>query len=53
VRWAHPENRGFLRALGGLEHAAAAIGETDEQRRCSEFLHQLDPDWDRVDLAAT
>jgi hypothetical protein len=44
VRWAHEENRGFLRGLAGLQHAAAAIGEADEQRRCAEFLHQLDPD---------
>lgn len=47
VRWAHPSNRGFLRALEGLRVKAAAIGETDEEERCSTFLHQLDPDWDR------
>lgn len=45
VRWTHPENRGFLRAVAGLEHSAAAIGEADEQQRCNEFLHQLDPGW--------
>jgi hypothetical protein len=49
VRWRHAENRGFLRALDGLRRAAAAIGEVDEERRCDEFLHQLDPAWDRVD----
>jgi hypothetical protein len=49
VRWAHPENRGFLRALSGLAHAASAIGERDEQDRCEEFLQQLDPAWDRRD----
>src|SRR3954465_10644573 len=45
VRWAHPENPGFLRALWGMEHAAGAIGETDEEERCRMFLHQLDPAW--------
>jgi hypothetical protein len=49
VRWRHAENRGFLRALDGLRRAAAAIGEVDEERRCDEFLHQLDPAWDRED----
>jgi Protein of unknown function (DUF3151) len=48
VRWVHPENQGFLRALHGLETSAAAIGETDEQERCALFLRQLDPDWDRT-----
>ena len=45
VRWAHETNRGFLRALDGLRAAAAAIGEHDEERRCAEFLRQLDPGW--------
>lgn len=45
VRWAHPTNRGFLRALGGLQRSAAEIGEHDEAERCALFLHQLDPDW--------
>jgi hypothetical protein len=49
VRWAHETNRGFLRALDGLRASAAAIGEADEERRCDEFLHQLEPDWDRHD----
>jgi hypothetical protein len=49
VRWRHETNRGFLRSLDGLRRAAAAIGETDEEARCDEFLHQLEPDWDRVD----
>lgn len=48
VRWRHETNRGFLRALDGLREKAAAIGETGEAERCDEFLHQLDPDWDRV-----
>ena len=49
VRWSHPGNRGFLRALDGLRRAAAAIGETEEEERCDQFLHQLDPEWDRRD----
>lgn len=47
VRWRHESNRGFLRSLDGLGRAAAEIGEADEAARCAEFLHQLDPDWDR------
>jgi hypothetical protein len=47
VRWRHESNRGFLRALDGLRRAAAAIGEGAEEERCDQFLHQLDPDWDR------
>ncbi len=42
VRWAHPENRGFLRSLGALQAAAEAIGEADEADRCRLFLRQLD-----------
>jgi hypothetical protein len=45
VRWAHEENRGFLRALAGLQAAAAEIGEDDEAERCALFLRQLDPGW--------
>jgi Protein of unknown function (DUF3151) len=45
VRWQHPQNRGFLRALDGLRAAAEAIGEADEAERCAVFLRQLDPDW--------
>ncbi len=48
VRWSHPENRGFLRALDGLGRAAAALGETDEVQRTGLFLRQLEPDWDRT-----
>ena len=47
VRWAHPSNQGFLRALDGLRAKAAAIGEHDEEERCRTFLLQLEPDWDR------
>ena len=49
VRWRHETNRGFLRSLDGLRRTAGAIGEVDEEARCDEFLHQLDPDWDRID----
>lgn len=45
VRWDHEPNRGFLRALHGLEEAAARIGEDDESERCALFLRQLDPTW--------
>lgn len=47
VRWAHPSNRGFLRALGGLQRVAGRIGEIDEAERTALFLVQLDPDWPR------
>jgi hypothetical protein len=43
VRWRHETNRGFLRALQGLQRQAAAIGERDEADRCAQFLTQLDP----------
>jgi hypothetical protein len=48
VRWRHPTNRGFLRALDQLRLRAEAIGEIDEEDRCALFLRQLDPDWARV-----
>jgi hypothetical protein len=43
VRWTAESNRGFLRALRGLQQSAAAIAETDEAERCATFLAQLDP----------
>ena len=49
VRWAHPENQGFLRAVDGLRASAAEIGEADEEERCAVFLQQLDPDWPPAD----
>jgi hypothetical protein len=49
VRWSHETNRGFLRALDGLRTRAAEIGEADEEARCAEFLHQLEPGWARID----
>jgi Protein of unknown function (DUF3151) len=51
VRWEHPGNRGFLRALAGLQRTAAEIGEDDEAERCALFLRQLDPAWPPADLA--
>jgi len=45
VGWGHEPNRGFLRALAGLQRAAAEIGEADEADRCALFLRQLDPSW--------
>lgn len=50
VRWQHPTNRGFLRALHGLEVTARAIGEQDEADRCGGFLRQLDPSWPPEEL---
>lgn len=50
VRWEHEVNRGFLRALAGLQATAAVIGETEEAERCAMFLRQLDPAWPPSDL---
>jgi hypothetical protein len=50
VRWRFETNRGFLRALAGLQRTAAAIGERDEAERCAQFLSQLDPTWPPADL---
>ncbi len=47
VRWTHVTNRGFLRAVDGLRNAAGHIGEAAEEARCTEFLAQLDPDFQR------
>jgi hypothetical protein len=43
VPWSHEPNQGFLRSLGALQKAAAAIGETDEAERCRVFLTDSDP----------
>jgi len=51
VRWEHEGNRGFLRALAGLQRTAGAIGEVDEAERCGLFLRQLDPGWPPAELA--
>jgi hypothetical protein len=50
VRWEHPTNRGFLRALHGLHVAATEIGEADEAERTAVFLRQLDPTWPPSEL---
>lgn len=50
VRWQHESNRGFLRALAGLQRTANKIAEGDEDVRCHQFLMQLDPSWPPVDL---
>lgn len=42
VPWSHEPNRGVLRALYALRRAAAAIGETGEVDRLTEFLHGAD-----------
>jgi hypothetical protein len=36
-------NQGFLRALGALHRAAAAIGEADEAQRTLDLLADSDP----------
>jgi hypothetical protein len=38
VPWEHEPNQGFLRALAALSKAAGAIGETEEELRCAQFL---------------
>ncbi len=43
VPWEHEPNRGFLRCLHALARAAAAINETDEAARCSQFLADSSP----------
>jgi hypothetical protein len=43
VPWSHAPNRGFLRCVTALAAAAEAIGETDEQERCTALLRDCDP----------
>jgi hypothetical protein len=43
VPWSHEPNQGFLRCLHQLSLAAAAIGESDEAARCTQFLRDCDP----------
>jgi hypothetical protein len=52
VRWRHQSNRGFLRALAGLQNAAERIDEQDEAERCAHFLRQCDPEWPPADVGA-
>lgn len=42
VPWSHEPNRGVLRALYALRRGAAAIGETQEVERLTEFLNGAD-----------
>ncbi|PPK97923.1 uncharacterized protein DUF3151 [Kineococcus xinjiangensis] len=48
VPWSHEPNRGFLRALAVLGHAAGAIREEEEAARCRTFLADCDPEAARV-----
>ena len=43
VPWSHEGNRGFLRCVTVLAKAAEAIGEVDEQERCTQLLRDCDP----------
>jgi hypothetical protein len=43
VPWSHEPNRGFLRCVTELAKAAEAIGEYDEQERCTQLLRDCDP----------
>jgi hypothetical protein len=43
VPWSHAPNRGFLRCVTALAAAAEAIGEVDEQERCTLLLRDCDP----------
>lgn len=43
VPWSHEPNQGFLRSLAALGRAAGAIGETEEETRCAQFLRDCDP----------
>lgn len=44
VPWSHEPNRGFLTSLALLAQAAGAIGETDEEQRCADFLRDSSPE---------
>lgn len=44
VPWEHEPNRGFLRSLAALARAARAIGESEEEARCTEFLRDSSPE---------
>jgi hypothetical protein len=43
VPHSHEPNRGTLRAIRGLMLASAALGESDEARRCRKLLLDSDP----------
>jgi hypothetical protein len=44
VPWSHEPNRGWLRCLHALARGAHAINETDEAKRCSDFLRDSSPE---------
>jgi len=44
VPWSHVPNRGFLRSVHVLGHAAASIGEEAEAERCAQLLADSDPE---------
>ena len=48
VPWEHLHNRGFLRALWALSRAAERLGETDEAKRCAQFLRDSSEEGYRV-----
>src|SRR5690242_6082779 len=43
IPWEHTPNRGLLRSLHALGHAAAALGEQEEAERCRTFLADSSP----------
>jgi len=43
VPWSHEPNRGVLRCIAALGHAADAIGESEEAERCGVLLADCDP----------
>jgi len=48
VRWEHPSNQSFLRALHGLQMLSKEIGDDEEAARCHHFLFQLEPRWESI-----
>ncbi len=51
VRWSVASNRPFLACLVRLRAAAREIGEDAEVVRITDFLVELDPDWDDGNVA--
>jgi hypothetical protein len=52
VRWSQATNRPLLSCLAHLRSAASEIGEDAEVARLTDFLHELDPDWDDGNVTA-
>jgi len=50
VRWEHESNRYFLFALNQLAEISREIGDHAEAERCSLFLRQLEPSWERLQI---